>query len=223
MDAVIKVGGSLASYPAVLRAMCAELTKNAERRKLLIVPGGGEFADTVRTADAKFGLNPQVSHKMAVLGMDQFGLLLSNLISRSRVAFSLSVVEGLSGSGHSVILLPSRLVFRARSLPSSWDVTSDSIAAYVAGRLSARKLILVTDVDGVFSANPKSDVRTDLVNEVSASGLKELGARTSVDVFLPTMLLRFGLDCFVVNGCFPERVAQLLAGENAVCTHILSK
>lgn len=223
MDAVIKVGGSLAADPAVLRALCMELGRLAEKFKLLVVPGGGEFADVVREADTRFLLSSQVSHKMAVLGMDQFGLLLSNLMPKSRVAFSLGVVEGLSGSGRLVVLLPSRLVFRARSLEASWDVTSDSIAAYVAGRLGASRLVLVTDVDGVFSSNPKMDVYADLIAEVSASRLLELGVRTSVDRFLPRMLLKFGLDCFVVNGRFPERVAQLFAGANTVYTHVLAK
>jgi aspartokinase-like uncharacterized kinase len=220
LDAVVKVGGSLAASAAVLRALCVELGKLGGRFRLLVVPGGGEFADAVRAADARFELSSQVSHKMAVLGMDQFGLMLSDLIPRSRVAFSLSVVEGLSGSGRLVVLLPSRLVFRARSLPASWDVTSDSIAAYVAGRLSVSRLVLVTDVDGVFSADPKVDLHAELVGEVSASGLLELGVRTSVDMFLPRMLLKFGLDCFVVNGCFPERVSQVLGGQKTVCTRI---
>ncbi len=223
MDAVVKVGGSLAADSAVLRALCAELARAAEKHRLLVVPGGGEFADVVRTADARFALNSQVSHKMAVLGMDQFGLLLSGLIPNCRVAFSLGVVNGLSGSGRAVVLLPSKLVFRAHSLPNSWDVTSDSIAAYVAGRVGVGKLVLVTDVDGIFTSNPNVNAGAELVKEVSASGLLELGVRTSVDRFLPSMLLRLGLDCFVVNGRFPERVAKLLAGESAVCTRVLAK
>ncbi len=219
----MKVGGSLAADSTVLKALCAELSKAAEKYRVLVVPGGGEFADVVRAADASFELSSKVSHKMAVLGMDQFGLLLSHLIPNARVAFSLGVVEGLSSSRRVVILLPSRLVFRARSLPSSWDVTSDSIAAYVAQRLCVGKLVLVTDVDGVFTCNPKIDACAELIGEVSASGLLELGARTSVDRFLPSMLLKLGLDCFVVNGRFPERVGKLLAGESTVCTRILAK
>jgi aspartokinase-like uncharacterized kinase len=216
----VKVGGSLAADPAVLRALCLELGKAGERFRLVVVPGGGDFADVVRAVDARFGLSSPISHRMAVLGMDQFGLLLSGLIPGSRVVFSFGAAKGLSGSGHVVVLLPSRLVFRARSLEASWDVTSDSIAAYVAGRLGAGKLVLVTDVDGVFTGDPKRDVRAQLVEEVSASGLLELGARTSVDRFLPNMLLKFGLGCFVVNGRFPERVSQILNGEAAVCTRI---
>jgi aspartokinase-like uncharacterized kinase len=220
---VIKIGGSLAVEPDVLRELCLELSRVAEQFRVVAVPGGGEFADVVRDVDGRFGLGSGASHRMALLGMDQFGLLLSELIPNCRVASSLSVIGGLGSSGRVLVLLPSRLIFRARSLVASWDVTSDSVAAYVAGRLGANKLVLVTDVDGVFSSDPKVDKGAELLAEVSASGLLELGVRTSVDRFLPRLLLKFGLDCFVVNGRFSERVARVLAGESTVCTHILAK
>ena len=223
MDAVIKVGGSLATDVSSLRILCLELGNLGERFKLLVIPGGGEFADLVRGVDERFRLNPSVSHKMAVLGMDQYGLLLSDLIPKSRLAWSLGVIEGLSGSGHVVVLAPSRVVFRERSLEPQWDVTSDSVAAYIAGRLGVRKLILVSDVDGVFSGDPKLDSGAGLIEEVTASGLLELSVRTSVDRFMPKVLLRLGLDCWVVNGRFPERVARLLSGDSVVCTHIMAE
>jgi len=160
---------------------------------------------------------------MAVLGMDQYGLLLSELISKSRLAHSLGVIEGMSGSGHAVVLMSSRVVSRARSLEASWDVTSDSIAAYVAARLSAEKLVLVTDVDGVFSANTEVEARAELLEEVSASSLLQLGVRTSVDRFLPKLLLKYELECFVVNGRYPERLRRVLAGEPTVHTRIIPK
>ena len=151
MVIVIKVGGSLAVDSDVLRGLCVELSRVAERFKVVVVPGGGEFADMVREIDARFGLGSVASHRMALLGMDQFGLLLSELIPNCRMASSLSVIGGLGSSGRAVVLLPSRLLFRARSLEASWNVTSDSGAAYVAGRLGATKLVLVTDGWGLFS------------------------------------------------------------------------
>ena len=223
MDAVIKVGGSLAANAANLRALCAELRKADERFRLVVVPGGGEFADVVRTMDSRFVLDSHVTHRMAVLGMDQYGLLLSTMIPECRTALSLGVVPGLSGPGRLVVLLPSRVVFRARSLETSWDVTSDSIAAYVAGRIGIEKLILATNVDGIFTSDPKIDAQASLLKEISASGLIELDSRTSVDRFLPHMLLKYGLTCFVINGFFPERIAEVLEGKETVCTRILPK
>ena len=86
MDAaVVKVGGSLAAYPEKLKALCAKLSEVSKKHKLIVVPGGGEFADTVRALDKRFNLSPAVSHRMAILGMDQYGFLLSHLLPDSCV------------------------------------------------------------------------------------------------------------------------------------------
>jgi hypothetical protein len=42
-----------------------------------------------------------------------------------------------------VVLAPSRWMRSADVLPHTWEVTSDSIAAYVAGALDAAQLILI--------------------------------------------------------------------------------
>ena len=63
-----------------LRALCAALGELGERHPLLVVPGGAGFADAVRDADRRFGLRAATSHRMAILGMEQFGWLLSDLI-----------------------------------------------------------------------------------------------------------------------------------------------
>ena len=78
-------------------------------------------------------------------------------------------------------------------------------------------------VNGVFSGDPKMDADAELLEEVTASGLLALGVRTSVDRFLPQVVLKFGMECFVVNGRFPERVSEVLAGKSTVCTRIIPK
>ena len=79
MLTVVKVGGSLGDDDA-LRAFCTALGELGERHPLLVVPGGAGFADAVRDADRRFGLSAEASHRMAILGMEQFGWLLSELI-----------------------------------------------------------------------------------------------------------------------------------------------
>ena len=63
-----------------LRALCTALGELGARHPLLVVPGGAGFADAVRDADRRFGLSAAASHRMAILGMEQFGWLLSELI-----------------------------------------------------------------------------------------------------------------------------------------------
>jgi hypothetical protein len=71
--------------------------------------------------------------------------------------------------------------------------------------------------------DPKVYSGAELIQEASASGLLELSGRTSIDKFLPKLLLKLGIDCWIVNGRFPERVAKVLFGESTICTHIAAK
>jgi len=219
MEAILKVGGSLAEHPASLKKLCKELAIFAKDHKILIVPGGGRFADVVRDFDKTYSLSNTVAHKMAILAMDQFGLFLSGIIPNSYVCYSLEEVRN-SPSGTLPIFLPSMFIFRKDLLEHSWDVTSDSIAAYIAGMLNAEKLILVTDVDGIFTENPKKSLDAKLIAEVSAKQLLNWNKRTSVDKTLPRILRKTKLDCYVVNGKHPERIRAVLENEKSIYTHV---
>jgi hypothetical protein len=223
VDAVIKVGGSLAEDPEKLRALCRKLGELAKKCALIVVPGGGGFADVVRDFDKRFALSRNVSHKMAILAMDQFGLLLSDIMPNSRVFHRLQNAKKLSEAMGAPIFLPSRLMFEEDQLENSWDVTSDSIAAYVANLVHAEKLVLVTDVDGVFTSDPKKHSGAMLIERLTAERLLKLNRRTSVDRYLPKLLLDAHVDCYIVNGEFPERVEEVLAGLRTTCTFVAAK
>ncbi len=220
MEAGLKIGGSLAEDPTTLRALSLELSEIAKTHKIAVVPGGARFADVVREYDETFHLPKTVSHNMAILAMDQYGLFLSSITPDSRTSYTLKEAREISETGIVSILLPSRLMFSEDPLPHSWEVTSDSITAYIAAEMGVKKLILVTDVDGIYTNDPKEDQDAELVEELSASDLSEWGAKTSVDRFLPRILSRTRLDCYVVNGRYPERIRAILEDERTRCTHI---
>ncbi len=221
MDAtVVKVGGSLALYPEKLRALCAKLSEISTKHKLIVVPGGGEFADLVRDLDKQFNLSNEASHRMAILGMDQYGFLLSDLMPCSCVVNQLENVQKVLDSGKLPVFLPSNLLLSEDPLQNSWDVTSDSITVYIAGQLHISKVLLVTDVDGVYTCDPKKHSDAKLIKRLSAKELLMMNKRTSVDKFLPKLLLQLQIECFVVNGLYPERVEAVLVGRDTVCTLI---
>ena len=219
MEAVLKVGGSLADDPTSLANLCQELSALSKTHRILIVPGGGEIADIVSKFDKTYSLSDVVAHKMAVLAMDQYGFLLSDITPESYVSPSLEEISN-SAKGTLPIFLPSKLIFREDPLEHSWDVTSDTITAYIAQLLNAEKLILVTDVDGIFSEDPKKSLNTKLIEELPAEELLGWNMRTSVDKMLPKILLQANLDCYVVNGKHPERIKRILENKKTVCTKI---
>lgn len=221
MDAtVVKIGGSLAVFPEKLKALCSKLSDLSRKHKIILLPGGGEFADIVRHIDKTFNLSCEVSHRMAILGMDQYGLLLSDLITDSQVVNQLKDLPNLFDLHKLPIFLPSKFMLKKDPLENSWNVTSDSIAIYIANQLNAKKVILVTDVDGIFAEDPKKHSDAQLICKISATQLDAMNERTSVDKFLPKLLLKKRVECYVVNGLFPERIEAILAGRNDVYTLI---
>jgi aspartokinase-like uncharacterized kinase len=77
---VIKVGGSL-SRGERLGPLCQRLAALGRQHPLLVVPGGGAFADTVREYDQRYRLSDHAAHWMAVLAMDQYGYLLCDRLA----------------------------------------------------------------------------------------------------------------------------------------------
>ncbi len=219
----VKVGGSLAAYPQKLKELCHKLGELSTKHRLVVVPGGGEFADAVRVCDKRFDLSQQASHRMAILGMDQYGLILSDLTPNALVVDAAEGFKAALDADKLPVFLPSKIMGSEDPLENSWNVTSDSIAAYIAYRLNCGKLVLITDVDGVFTDDPKSHPNAKLLERVSAQELLAMGSRTSVDAYLPKLLLQCKLPCYVVNGLFAGRVEAVLAGQRTVCSVIVNR
>jgi 5-(aminomethyl)-3-furanmethanol phosphate kinase len=217
---LVKIGGSLAFQPENLKLLCSKLSKAAERHKIVVVPGGGEFADVVREVDKRFNLSAETSHKMAILGMDQFGFLLSDLISNACVVNQLENLQKILNLNKLPIFLPSNLMLQDDPLENSWDVTSDSISVYVACQLNIGKVVLVTDVDGFYTCDPKKFSDAKLIGKISAKKLEKIHYRSCVDKFLPKLLLQSRIECIIVNGLFPARIEAVLDGENVISTLI---
>jgi aspartokinase-like uncharacterized kinase len=142
VDAVVKVGGGLLADIRIFDAVLAVVAA-AGAQRLLVVPGGGPFADAVRSVDRRIGLPGTAAHWMAVLAMDQLAHLLAARLPRAAIVVDPQEIGDVFAVGRVPVLAPSRWLRQADPLPHSWDVTSDSIAAWVAGRVCARRLVLI--------------------------------------------------------------------------------
>jgi 5-(aminomethyl)-3-furanmethanol phosphate kinase len=210
LDAVLKVGGSL-SRGKGLESLCREINRLGACYRILVVPGGGAFADQVREMYRRYALSETAAHRMALLAMDQYGCLLNQLITDSSLTDDLDSAKQIAESGRAAILLPSSLIFQADPLPHSWDVTSDSIAAWVSQQLQCQRLVLIKDVDGLLLAD-------QLVTELK---VKQLVRHTGgVDVYLSRVLAACDLETWVINGLKPERLSELMEANRTTGTRI---
>ena len=149
--------------------------------------------------------------------MDQYGFLLGELTPNSILVNGiLGTNEPLSGSAP--VLLPSHWFFESEPLPHSWAVTSDSIAAWVAGQLKAPRLILLKDIDGLFSVGETMGEFEELVTQMSVDQLHAQPG--GVDENLASILAMLDLETWVINGRYPQRLAELLDTRSTLGTCI---
>lgn len=146
--AVVKVGGALAGNPGQLARLGEALAGASRRHRLVVVPGGGPFADQVRAFDRANKLSADAAHWMAILGMDQYAFALCDVIPGSRLVEDRAGIQGAHADGEIPVLAPARWLRATDELPHTWDVTSDSLAAYLATLLGADRLVLVKPVAG---------------------------------------------------------------------------
>jgi len=137
---VLKIGGSLLESDAARQLMRGLAAVRPER--LVVVPGGGDFADAVRMAQARHALSEGAAHHMALLAMHMTGIALADLVANFALAETAEEFGAAWQRGMTPIWAPARLVVAARDIPSSWDVTSDSLAAWLSGQIGAERLVL---------------------------------------------------------------------------------
>jgi aspartokinase-like uncharacterized kinase len=162
---VVKLGGSLNRDPVLpqwLRLLC-----ETGRGKAVIVPGGGAFADLVRSHQAHWGFNDLGAHNMAVLAMMQSALMMAALAEGMMsgvgnrpadcdeqaasepmvLAATPAAIRRLLRDNRVVIWLPRKWLRRRPDVMTHWGATSDSLAAALADSLGADRLVLVKSCD----------------------------------------------------------------------------
>jgi len=215
IDLVCKIGGSL-GRPEILRPLLKTLEAVRAEHRIVVVPGGAAFADAVRMETAVFHLGETASHWMAILAMDQYGYLLADLGHATRAVRTPTEIEDALGDGAVPILLPSALLLGADPLPHSWEVTSDAIAAHLAVSFGAELLVLLKDVDGVLTADPRKDPDAVLIPRLS---LSRLAGYACVDAAFAREAERLR-RCWILNGRHPDRLVTLLRSGQTVGTEV---
>ena len=198
---VVKIGGSLFPNYAI------ELVKQLENTGSVIILGGGEFANLIRKYDEEMDFSEQANHWTAIDCMDIIAKLVNDKVESAKLAYTINEVNEISDEGFTPIFIVSQFLREEDPFECSWDVTSDSIAAYVSHLLNAN-LLIVTNVNGIYTQEPKEPGST-FISKIDATTLLTF-QESSIDVMLPSLLLEFGTNCYVVNGKCPERVLSLI-------------
>jgi aspartokinase-like uncharacterized kinase len=137
---VVKFGGSLAEGNVLGSWLDALSTA---RVGTVVVPGGGAFADTVRREQDRLGFSDRAAHRMALLAMEQYAEILVDRLPSLVPCRTIAEMRDAAGVGQVAVWLPAAMVLADPAMPESWEVTSDSLAAWLARWLGARTLVLM--------------------------------------------------------------------------------
>jgi aspartokinase-like uncharacterized kinase len=180
---VVKMGGSLLeSVPELVREI-----QESPQSSILVIPGGSLFADMVRN----LAVPEEEAHWMAIVAMELYGWYISSK--------GLPITETIHLPPSPCVFLPYRSLREQDPLPHSWQVTSDTIAAWVASRLGA-ELVLLKSVDGLYQQGVLQERIT-----------KEFPCHEVDAAFLP-FVLTHKVRCTVLNGSIPNRLRDFLRG-----------
>lgn len=138
---ILKIGGSLLDSETLTTWL--KLVAQFGDGQVIIVPGGAVFADAVREAQQATNISDAVAHRLALLAMDQYGLLMQGLVPELVTASSELEMAECGWQHRGIIWLPSKMALADETIPQNWEVTSDSLSAWLASQLKAEHLILV--------------------------------------------------------------------------------
>jgi len=191
---IIKLGGSFA-FSTHLRDWIAAIAGCAG--SVVLVPGGGPFAEAVRAAQTQMGFDECAAHRMGLLAMEQYGCAIKSLHEKLSLAETPdSIRRGLVES-RVPVWLSSRMVLDATDIPQSWDVTSDSLAVWLACKIGAERLLLVKHVEPARGTLRAAD----------------LAARDIVDKAFANFLAASGIPAFILGPADHVALARSQLGE----------
>ena len=143
VETVVKVGGGVLSRASAFELVTGALAAFGRGRRVLVVPGGGPFEQAVRELLRRLKIGVDAAHWMAALGMDQYAHALVERTTGAVLVEQPPEIEAALDAGSIPVLAPYRWLRTVDPLPHTWDASSDNVAAWIAGVVGARRIVLI--------------------------------------------------------------------------------
>ncbi|VAX22731.1 hypothetical protein MNBD_NITROSPINAE03-2090 [hydrothermal vent metagenome] len=205
---VFKLSGSL-DNEKILSRLIPVIDELSSKLRVVIVPGGGAFADFIRARSARRKTSEKTAHAQAVMSTGQFGYELAERFKNGIAVYNRSQVTAAFKSGATPVFIPHPFAVDQKRIPATWEATSDTIAVETCRYLRIGGLVMLKSVDGIYK-NGK------LQAQAGKASLKKSGV---VDPVFGGRL-EPGWDVFILNGRKPQRLKQLLETGSTIMTKI---
>jgi len=214
---IAKIGGKIFESAENLENTLDQFKTLLLKKKIknvIIIPGGGSYANFIRKLDVKLKIGDDLSHWMAIFAMN------CNGIAINRKYPDLECVNDVNELNYNKnllsIFLPFDFLYYTDELPHNWSVTSDSIAIYISSILELNDCYLIKDVDGIFIENqnePVQEISTKnyekLRKDNKIAEIKthshDLKKNKPIDLYAPKLIKDFKINCIILNGSFNSK------------------
>ena len=210
-QAIFKIGGKILENSKNIKSTISQLAQLYEEnilQKIFLIPGGGSYANFIRMIDKELKLGDDLAHWMAVYSMNYNGIELNRKYPKLECIGELEKVQDTKKKF--CIFLPFSYLRENDTLPHSWDVTSDSIALYIAYKLQLNRCFLIKDVDGIFNKEKEliKSISTFKYNELKGSNqldkikedYKNIKKSKPIDSHLLKLIEKYKTPCYILNG-----------------------
>ncbi|OUW00151.1 MAG: hypothetical protein CBD16_06940 [Betaproteobacteria bacterium TMED156] len=135
----IKIGGSLLESKKIRE--CLDIIV-AQNKRTFIIPGGGVFANLVRSEQKKIKFNNLVAHNLCLLSMSSVGCIIQSMIPKSSELI-VNVDELHLTKKNITVWVPKNKFEVKCNKFTNWNTTSDTIALTTSKKINAKTLIIL--------------------------------------------------------------------------------
>ena len=210
-EALFKIGGKILENSNNIKSTFSQLTQLYEEQilqKIIVIPGGGSFANFVRSLDEALQIGDDLAHWIAIYSMNYNGIMLHKKYPDLERIEKLKTFQ--DAKQMFCIFLPYSFFREDDTLPHNWDVTSDSIALYVANKLKLSRCFLIKNVDGIFNKDKEliKFLSTFKYSELKRSNQLEniiendsnIKKSKPIDSHLLKLIEKYKTPCYIING-----------------------
>ncbi len=210
--AIFKIGGKILDNFKNLDFTISQLSQlynDGVLDKIILIPGGGSFANFIRKIYSELKFTEEIAHWMGIISMNYNGLELKNKFPDLEIIEDFNQLKELNKGF--TIFLPYEFLKENDQLPHSWDVTSDSITLFIAEELGLQECFLIKEVDGILDNNFQviKEMETSEFRDMKKSGkLAEFISKntdlkkqtTPIDPYILTLIDKYKISCVLLNG-----------------------
>lgn len=211
---VLSLGGSvLLSSTATseyIKKIGTALKKNIEHQKIYVVIGGGRVAREYINLGRTFGFNEEF--------LDEIGIEVTRLNAKVFAQLLTSEKSIIPKTIDEALQLPQRIIVMGGTQPGQ---STDTVAAKLAEKSNADRLVIATNVDGIYTKDPKKFKDATKIKEIHINDLikqqgtewKAAGSNVVIDGPALKIIKQGKISTLVINGQHLDQIDNAIKGK----------